>query len=453
MKKRKTTPVVHKSKKQKSIKHAGIKRSLRKRRPIHKRIMLHPASVFMLLCVGVFLVGWTLKTFAENLTVTASVLAPLPSQAAIITKPVQQIHYTTSSITVSGTCPVNNYIKLYRNGIFSGTTICSSLGSFTLLTDLSFGTNLLQAKVFNITNNEGPKSDVITVWYDKPALKSVPKHLTIQNKLVVSSIDNVSVVTGLVHRISVSPTVRGTGPPNSLIIATFHSTPTTCKTYADANGDWSCTLASKLPYGNHTVDNVAITPAGETLTYPTLDLNASGSVVSLQPVEKPNPAFTINYTYAYQVYTSDKQYSWNFSLNNGVGPYAITIDWGDGSGSTIPRNDTSAFQVNHTYELVGITKNNYTIIIKAVDSAGSATSMQLPALVTTDGTQFTAMLMTQGGAYQSLLNFTKRWLWVVWPFYLVVLLMTTSFWLGEREEYIKIINSARRHKRRLVRQS
>ena len=164
MKKRKSTSVVRHAKKLKSVKLATKKHLLRKRRPIHKRILLHPASVFIMLCVGVFLAGWTLIAGADNLTVTASILAPLPTRAAQITYPSNQARFTTSTISVAGDCTSNTYVQLYRNDVLSGVANCGpSITSFQIFSDLRLGANQFYTRVFNITNNEGPQSIPLTL--------------------------------------------------------------------------------------------------------------------------------------------------------------------------------------------------------------------------------------------------------------------------------------------------
>lgn len=435
----------HKNKAQAALK-THHKYLIRKRRPIHKRILLHPVSIFMMLCVGVFLVGWTIRTFAENITVTASVLAPLPAKPATIIKPIQQLHVTTSLITVSGTCPTNSYVKLFNNSIFSGTAICSNaVTTYSIITNLNPGTNLLLVRVFNITNNEGPQSTAVTVHYDTPKQAPASTPSKTPTTLSIYSLDSVSTTQGITSRVSVSPTVRGTAPPYSLITVTFHSTPVTCTTYSDAYGNWSCTLDQQLPYGTHTVEYSAVTPSGEQLTSPSHSMIATNYIAPLQQAENLTIPFVINYTYRYQVYASDKQYTWDLSLSNGTAPYALTITWGDGNSSTVVRNNTDAFQVNHTYELLNTTSAYHNIVIKAVDSVGTITNMQLPALVTLNGAQPDT---AKPSLHSSIINFVKKWVWLIWPTYAVVLLMTTSFWLGEREEYIKIIKSAGRRRKR-----
>ena len=122
------------------------------------------------ICFSVFSFFTPVK--ADDIQVTATVPAPLPSGPALITYPHDQNRFTSSAITVLGTCPNDTYVDLFRNDIFAGVAWCTS-GTFTIPITLLPGANKLQARVFNITNNEGPASVPITVFYDLPPPTSV----------------------------------------------------------------------------------------------------------------------------------------------------------------------------------------------------------------------------------------------------------------------------------------
>lgn len=446
MKKSKTTSKGHRKISVKTSLKAHHKHLIRKRRPIHKRILLHPATVFLLLCVGVFLVGWTIRAFAENITVTASILAPAPSSAAEITWPANQTHFTASTITITGTCSSNTYVELYRNDDFSGLANCgNSITSYKIYTDLSLGLNQLYTKVFNITDNEGPQSAQITVWRDQPQLAPAPIPPTIPTTLTIGTLDGKLFSRGSIIYTSLYPTVRGTVIPYSYVVSTFHSAPHVCSTYADSDGNWSCTLDESLDEGLHQVNITAKALSGKIYNYPVFQIYTTKNIAPLQPTYKTNKPFTINHTYKYKVYTTDKTSTWNLSLSGGKAPYAVTVLWGDGGSSTVVRSNTNSFDIDHTYRLSGKLNYEYTINIKAVDSVDTVANLQLSALVTHNGARPGIVKIN---FYNSMLNFVKQWVWLIWPTYAVVLLMTTSFWLGEREEYIKIFKSAKRRKKR-----
>ena len=119
--------------------------------------------------VGVFAVLFTSSPAkAETIDVSASVLAPLPSDAAVILSPIDQTHFNEPTITVTGTCPTEGaYVVIVRGDIPAGVAACEG-GGFTLSLSLLEGANPLTALVYNSTDNPGPASPVVTVFYDPP---------------------------------------------------------------------------------------------------------------------------------------------------------------------------------------------------------------------------------------------------------------------------------------------
>ncbi len=118
--------------------------------------------------VGVLLTATTLQVHANTVTVTAIATGSAPVQPAVILSPEDGDRFTDSSIPVSGTCPTGYYVQLFRNDIFSGAALCTDGGTFSITSDLFVGRNDLEARIFNIANQEGPRSNIVTVWYDLP---------------------------------------------------------------------------------------------------------------------------------------------------------------------------------------------------------------------------------------------------------------------------------------------
>ncbi len=141
---------------------------VKRARPIHHRIVLHPISIFTLLCVGVFIVSWTYRANADSYVVTAKVAAPALVDAATIDSPRDGAVYGTNTITVSGQCPANSYLVLYRNAAMSGVATCSVTGTYDIQTSLYPGTNILKVQDYNLTDDPGPTTPVITVTYNPP---------------------------------------------------------------------------------------------------------------------------------------------------------------------------------------------------------------------------------------------------------------------------------------------
>ncbi|MCA9325829.1 hypothetical protein KDA23_07290 [Candidatus Saccharibacteria bacterium] len=127
-------------------------------------MLLHPTIVFGLLLVGVLLVGSTLRTLALNYVVTAKVSAPLLSSGATITSPQPGQKFSHKTISVTGQCPSDSYINLYRNGMFSGTAVCIDNG-YEIQTDLFEGLNDLKVQAYNSTDDAGPQTPIVQVTY------------------------------------------------------------------------------------------------------------------------------------------------------------------------------------------------------------------------------------------------------------------------------------------------
>lgn len=283
-----------------------------------------PYIFFMLLCVGVLLAGWTLRSAAdETLVVKAKVPADPLTEPAIITNPVNGQRFTSYPISVSGTCPLNSYIKLYRNGVFSGTAICSSDKTFQLSSDLFEGANLLQARVFNLTDDEGPESPPVTVYLDS---------------------------------------------------------------------------AAPIP----------------------------GAI--------PAAPFVIKTDFKFIGYRIGQTGRWKLEISGGSPPYAINIDWGDGTNDVISRKKAGEFIVEHKYEKTGPGQSgSFLVKITGSDSKDNKAYLEFFIVVNSDNIpEIVANTMPSAGPPQ------RHWLWVAWPAYLVLVLMLSSFYLGEREELLEL---------------
>jgi hypothetical protein len=305
-----------------------------------------PVILFILLSIGVLLIGWTFQTEADDVHVTAKVSAPLPTGPAVITSPGDGSRFTNVPITVSGTCPTDTYVKLYRNDFFSGTAICTTDGNFTLDTDLFPGANKLEAKIFNLTDDEGPAPTPITVFYD------VPQQPT-------ASSDNTQ------------------SQPS-----TGSSTPTS---------------------------------------------------------QTPAVPLSLKTDFNYRGYKVGQVVEWTLEVNGGVPPYALNVDWGDGSNSVISQKYAGKVTFNHRYKKVGDgTNGSYKVKATGSDSEGRQTYLQLFLIIVPSGVPGFVSNTLPAGPHINI-----SWLKLIWPAYFVVILMSLSFWLGEREEIVLIKNRKR----------
>jgi hypothetical protein len=400
-------------------------RSKRTARPVHKRVLLHPITAFLLLCVGVLVAGSTFRGRAVSYDVTATVPAPALASAAIIRGLSHEQRVANKAVAVGGECPSASYVKLYRNGAFSGASVCGS-GQFVIQTELTEGANELKARAYNYTDQEGPTSPAITVYYDRPVVVVPPA--SPPTNLHISNLDNGTYRQGAIQEIADNPTVSGLAPPFSDITVTFYSVPSVCKTKANAAGVWSCTLPYALEPGLHHVVITAVTPGGKKLTFPTFQV----AVPRVEPL-------AITSDYRYQTRRSGQMAHWELGLSGGNAPYSLMIDWGDGQSSQLARPDKAAFTISHAYDIQNLSEKEYVVLVRATDARDATAGLQLSVVV-----KAAAVPVSSGQGVASLLDSVQRWLWVVWPVYIAVLLMALSFWIGEREAYQRFIARKRR---------
>jgi hypothetical protein len=103
---------------------------------------------------------------AGSVSLSGTLPANPPTTAAVIGSPANGQHFTTSPVTVSGSCPVETLVALYKNDIFAGSAPCSTSGAFSLKVDLLIGKNVLIARVYDALNQAGPDSSPVTAFYD-----------------------------------------------------------------------------------------------------------------------------------------------------------------------------------------------------------------------------------------------------------------------------------------------
>lgn len=391
------------------------------------------------------LAGISLHGNAQTATleVSAKVSAALPSSPAVITSIVDQQHVSSSALTVAGTCPTASYVKLIQNGQPAGVSQCTS-GIFGIQTSLAPGPNTLQVQVYNLTDDPGPASGVVTIYYDVTTVQpqtppSVPTSLS------VVSVDGAQYNLGTIA--SQFPTFSGFAPPSSIVTVVIHSDPFTCRTKASSYGWWSCTFDQQIPEGEHSVEITAVTPDGVILHFPTFHIWVERArapvIVATQGSKTANP-LTLLVDYHFEAHYPGQPWDWNASINGGVAPYEVTVDWRDGAVAAIRRDDGKLFTLNHTFAGEG----NYEPLVRVTDSKGAVATFQLSAVVrATPG--------VSGGTTSGSTPFDwlRRYAWVAWPAYGVLLLMSVSFWLGEHEivRQLRVRHAARHHRLRHTR--
>ncbi len=350
------------------------RKRIRAARPLHKRILLHPASVLLVLCAGVLIIGWTFKVVAGSYTVKAKVPAAPLVDGAVITAPDDGATVTVAAQTVHGTCPADSYVKLFDNNTFSGVAWCNS-GQFSIQMNCYDGTNVLRAQDYNETDDPGPTTPVITIKYTPP-----------------------------------SPPPTQPSQPGKTVTGTTGS-----------------------PVTVQSPNGTSYTISGSGATEPPLLLTAD---------------------FHYQTFLTGSQFKWSLDLEGGVPPYTVYISWGDGQHSKLIFKVDPVFWIQHVYNRNGY----YPITIRSVDAEGSVRIIQLAALIKSPGaTSIYGIVGASTGSSNGSAQpngiwsfFAQRgsWLWLAWPAYATVVLMVLSFWLGERESYLRFVPKRRSAKSR-----
>ena len=104
------------------------------------------------------------------------VAAPAPTVAASIVSPANGANVTAVPITLTGSCPANTLVKIFKNGVFGGAVACQA-GAYSIQVDLFSGQNELKATVYDSLNQAGPDSKTVNVNYTNavanPSLSSL----------------------------------------------------------------------------------------------------------------------------------------------------------------------------------------------------------------------------------------------------------------------------------------
>ena len=73
-----------------------------------------------------------------------------PTVAPTIDTPRSGERFSTTPVTVSGTCPKGTLVEVFKNKIFAGSTPCDNSGKYSMDIDLLIGANILLARVYRL---------------------------------------------------------------------------------------------------------------------------------------------------------------------------------------------------------------------------------------------------------------------------------------------------------------
>lgn len=126
--------------------------------------------------------------------------------------------------------------------------------------------------------------------------------------------------------------------------------------------------------------------------------------------------------------------TWPITISDGEGPYAISVDWGDGkTPDLISQSFPGTFNIQHVYDNPGV----YNIIIKATDKNGGVAYLQLVGVangpLSQENASGTASSDSNSDSNSNLGG--SQPVKILWqPAALLIPFIVSTFWLGKRHE-------------------
>lgn len=124
---------------------------------------------------------------------------------------------------------------------------------------------------------------------------------------------------------------------------------------------------------------------------------------------------------------------WPFAVSGGQGPYAVTVEWGDGETSLYSFAAPGEFTIDHSYKNPG----SYTVVVKAVDVEGRTAYLQVVAI---SNGELSQEGVNGAGANDDTDSAsttpTTRILWQ--PAAIMIPFIVSTFWLGKRYAVYRI---------------
>lgn len=160
--------------------------------------------------------------------------------------------------------------------------------------------------------------------------------------------------------------------------------------------------------------------------------------VTLQALEAPGETsdqFFLTTPFARKGVNPKQTLIWPFTIKGGEGPYAISVNWGDGNTDLIPRETAGTFEATHEYEQSG----TYQILIVATDENGNTSYLQVVAVVNGPISGNLDSGVDDTGGVRVVREFD------IWPLLIMLFFVIVTFWLGKRYEKSRIRHKLRDH--------
>lgn len=168
------------------------------------------------------------------------------------------------------------------------------------------------------------------------------------------------------------------------------------------------------------------------------DLEQASPVSNTVTVNYTDTSFTafgqqisLTSSYGRRAAPAGSMLSWPLQLSGGTGPYAFSIDWGDGSKPQLMSQALAGIvTISHEYKKAGI----YIVNISVTDVNGVKGFLQVIAVAS--GKVDSATAAQTGDTPQALSGARILWL----PYIILLLLLLPTFWLGRRSMLVSIRN-------------
>lgn len=135
-------------------------------------------------------------------------------------------------------------------------------------------------------------------------------------------------------------------------------------------------------------------------------------------------AITLTSNYSRRGADPNTELVWPIQLSGGTGPYAFSIDWGDGSQPALQSQSVAGIVfIKHTYKSPGI----YRVTIRVTDAKGVSGFLQLIAVANGSAS---STVQTGDAAAESTTIIKRYILWL--PTIVAFAALPIAFWLGGR---------------------
>lgn len=174
--------------------------------------------------------------------------------------------------------------------------------------------------------------------------------------------------------------------------------------------------------------NILVARVYDALNQPGPDSNQVTVLYDALPPQASSLSF-FNFTGAQLILNTDAIFRGSFpnktmtvpvTVIGGTPPYAINFQWGDATNTVVPRSNNDTFNAEHIYKKAGI----YQLSLQGTDSQGRSAFLTVAVIINGQPDPVAATAAAKK---------TNKLL-LLWPLFVALVAIVTSFWLGEKRE-------------------